>query len=232
MYYTCHWVDMRDGLHRALDAEVHESEEARKAAESELRNAETMCEILTPLSKYYACEMANRVTYRALQVHGGYGYTREYPVERYYRDARITNIYEGTTEIQLSGVIGYVVRYGFSKLLDPLRAQAVAPSGLEWGLSALEQGIALYQTAARHLKQARDRNYTQLHAQALADMTIDLLAGYKFLEHGARAEWKKPVARAHLSDLLARMRYLYDRITRGERTAITDDDELMAADRE
>jgi hypothetical protein len=105
----------------------------------------------------------------------------------------------------------------------------VAPSGLEWGLSALEQGIALYQTASRHLKQARDRNYTQLHAQAICDMTIDLLAGYKFLEQGARADWKKPVARAHLSDLPDRMRYLYDRITRGERTAITDYDDIMAS---
>ncbi len=171
--------------------------------------------------------MANRVAYRSLQVHGGYGYTREYPMERHYRDARITNIYEGTSEIQLSGVVGYLIRYGFSRILEPLRAQAIAPSGLEWGLAQLEQGIALYQAASRHLKQARDRNYTQLHARALADMTIDLFAGYKFLLHGARAEWKKPVARAHLSDMLARTRYLYDRITRGERTAITDYEEII-----
>jgi alkylation response protein AidB-like acyl-CoA dehydrogenase len=44
--------------------------------------------------------MANRVAHSAVQIHGGYGYVKEYPVERLYRDARITEIYEGTTEMQ------------------------------------------------------------------------------------------------------------------------------------
>jgi len=51
------------------------------------------------VAKLYAAEMAQRVTTRALQIHGGYGYTKEYPVERNFRDARITEIYEGTSEI-------------------------------------------------------------------------------------------------------------------------------------
>jgi len=50
-------------------------------------------------AKLYAAEMAQRVTTKALQIHGGYGYTKEYPVERNFRDARITEIYEGTSEI-------------------------------------------------------------------------------------------------------------------------------------
>jgi alkylation response protein AidB-like acyl-CoA dehydrogenase len=52
------------------------------------------------IAKLFASEMATRVTHRAIQIHGGYGYSREYPVERAYRDARITEIYEGTSEIQ------------------------------------------------------------------------------------------------------------------------------------
>jgi butyryl-CoA dehydrogenase len=52
------------------------------------------------MAKLYASEMSTRVTHKAIQVHGGYGYSREYPVERMYRDARITEIYEGTSEIQ------------------------------------------------------------------------------------------------------------------------------------
>ena len=52
------------------------------------------------MAKLYASEMATRVTHKALQIHGGYGYTTEYGVERHYRDARITEIYEGTSEIQ------------------------------------------------------------------------------------------------------------------------------------
>ena len=50
-------------------------------------------------AKLFAAEMAQRVTTKALQIHGGYGYTKEYPVERNFRDARITEIYEGTSEI-------------------------------------------------------------------------------------------------------------------------------------
>ncbi|HLK05293.1 MAG TPA: acyl-CoA dehydrogenase [Candidatus Acidoferrum sp.] len=51
-------------------------------------------------AKLFASEMATRVTHKAIQIHGGNGYSREYPVERNYRDARITEIYEGTSEIQ------------------------------------------------------------------------------------------------------------------------------------
>jgi len=51
-------------------------------------------------AKLYASEMAHRATHRAVQIHGGYGYTKDFPVERLYRDARVTEIYEGTSEIQ------------------------------------------------------------------------------------------------------------------------------------
>ena len=52
------------------------------------------------MAKVYASEMCNRVCYEAIQIHGGYGYSKDYPVERFYRDARVTTIYEGTSEIQ------------------------------------------------------------------------------------------------------------------------------------
>jgi len=52
------------------------------------------------MAKLFASETCNRVAYRAVQIHGGYGYSKEYNVERYYRDARVTTIYEGTSEIQ------------------------------------------------------------------------------------------------------------------------------------
>ena len=60
-------------------------------------------------AKLYASEMAQRVTNKALQIHGGYGYTKEYNVERYFRDARITEIYEGTSEIQKMVIADWVL---------------------------------------------------------------------------------------------------------------------------
>ena len=60
-------------------------------------------------AKLFTSEMAQRVTSKALQIHGGYGYTREYNVERFFRDARITEIYEGTSEIQKAVVADWVI---------------------------------------------------------------------------------------------------------------------------
>ncbi len=54
----------------------------------------------TSIAKYYCSEMVNRVAYKAIQIHGGYGFSGEYDVERYYRDARINTLYEGTSQIQ------------------------------------------------------------------------------------------------------------------------------------
>src|SRR5271156_3721059 len=61
-------------------------------------------------AKLFASEMATRVTHKAIQIHGGYGYSREYPVERAYRDARITEIYEGTSEIQRLVIASWVLK--------------------------------------------------------------------------------------------------------------------------
>jgi alkylation response protein AidB-like acyl-CoA dehydrogenase len=52
------------------------------------------------MAKLYASEAANRAVGQAVQIHGGYGFVKDYPVERYYRDARVTTIYEGTSEVQ------------------------------------------------------------------------------------------------------------------------------------
>jgi alkylation response protein AidB-like acyl-CoA dehydrogenase len=62
------------------------------------------------IAKLFASEMATRVTHKAMQIHGGYGYSQEYPVERAYRDARITEIYEGTSEIQRLVIASWVLR--------------------------------------------------------------------------------------------------------------------------
>jgi butyryl-CoA dehydrogenase len=62
------------------------------------------------ISKLFASEMATRVTHKAIQIHGGNGYSSEYPVERAYRDARITEIYEGTSEIQRLVIAAWVLK--------------------------------------------------------------------------------------------------------------------------
>jgi butyryl-CoA dehydrogenase len=62
------------------------------------------------MAKLFASEMVNRIAAKAIQIHGGYGFTKEYPVERYYRDARVFTIYEGTSEIQRMVISNLIFR--------------------------------------------------------------------------------------------------------------------------
>ena len=88
--------------HRAVERRIGELDAARlltyRAAVAKGEGARFGH--LSAMAKLYASEMSHRVTHQAIQVHGGYGYVREYDVERHYRDQRITEIYEGTSEIQ------------------------------------------------------------------------------------------------------------------------------------
>ncbi len=78
-------------------------------SDPEIRRWEKLASAITPMSKYYISEMCNSIVYDALQVLGGAGYIEEYDLARLYRDARITNIYDGTTQIQINAAIGGVV---------------------------------------------------------------------------------------------------------------------------
>ncbi|MCB1169537.1 MAG: acyl-CoA dehydrogenase, partial [Leptospiraceae bacterium] len=77
--------------------------------DEEVRSWEKLANFFTPLTKYYISETCNVLAFDALQIHGGSGYTEEYDVARIYRDARITNIYEGTTQLQVVAAIGGIV---------------------------------------------------------------------------------------------------------------------------
>ncbi len=99
-----HWAELRNRF-----AETGQSASAKRSNQTDTRKWEKIASILTPISKYYISESCNSVVYDGLQVLGGAGYTEEYDLARLYRDARITNIYDGTTQIQVNAAIGGVV---------------------------------------------------------------------------------------------------------------------------
>ncbi|MCS7205895.1 MAG: acyl-CoA dehydrogenase family protein [Leptospiraceae bacterium] len=96
-----HWRKNR--MHRSKTPE----REIRK--DPHIYKWEKLADLFTPLSKFYNSEMANKIAYNAIQVFGGSGYIEEYDVARIYRDARITNIYEGTTQLQVVAAIGNIL---------------------------------------------------------------------------------------------------------------------------
>ena len=122
-----------------------------------LRDAGEPCLKEASMAKLFASEMAERVCSAAIQVHGGYGYVKEYAVERYFRDARITEIYEGTTGIQAADLIGRKVARDGGEAIRAVIAQmreveaqlgqkddaALAPiaARLREGVGALERAV-------------------------------------------------------------------------------------------
>ena len=95
---------------------------AKKELRKEAKQLERLTMLLTSLAKYYTSEMSIWVTRDALQVLGGSGYMRDYPVERYYRDARITTIYEGTSQLQVQSAFRGILSGTMEKYFAELSA--------------------------------------------------------------------------------------------------------------
>jgi alkylation response protein AidB-like acyl-CoA dehydrogenase len=95
------WKEERGKMNGISEKDIRKDESFKKW--------EKLAGLFTPLSKYYITELANTVAYDAIQIHGGSGYTEDYDVARIYRDVRITNIYEGTTQLQTVACIGGIV---------------------------------------------------------------------------------------------------------------------------
>jgi acyl-CoA dehydrogenase len=117
VYYTAYAVDMMEGYEEKYKHQGLSAKEIRK--QPEMLKWGKLAKVLTPFSKLYAAEEANSNAYKAVQVHGGVGFSEEYDVARQYRDARILTIYEGTSQLQVVAAIGGVTE-GYSSESSPL----------------------------------------------------------------------------------------------------------------
>lgn len=136
-----HWRALRMKEAKAPEREIRN--------DAQIRKWEKFANVITPMSKYDISEMCNSLIYDALQVFGGSGYCEEYDVARLYRDARITNIYDGTTQIQVNAAIGGITagmsaKGNFREYLDQMFDQ-IPVSGLLPELRAnFEQSVETY----------------------------------------------------------------------------------------
>ncbi|MDX1778574.1 MAG: acyl-CoA dehydrogenase family protein, partial [Thermodesulfobacteriota bacterium] len=140
-----------------------------KALKKEAKKYERLVLLLTPLAKYFSTEMSNRVTSDAIQVLGGSGYMKDYPVERYYRDARITNIYEGTSQLQIAAAVRTITSGAMERLFAE-RAEEDAVKNAKGLSRKLQQARKLLSDAVTYLAQRKDSRYTELYARKLVDM--------------------------------------------------------------
>lgn len=106
-FKTSEFVDIYDGLTRKFLKEGRTEKSLRK--EPHVLLYDKLAKLMTPVAKLFNSELSNHIAYNCLQVYGGYGYTEEYPASKIYRDARITTIYEGTSQLQVVAAIGGIM---------------------------------------------------------------------------------------------------------------------------
>ncbi|MFP4629999.1 MAG: acyl-CoA dehydrogenase family protein [Desulfohalobiaceae bacterium] len=201
LYETSRIVDVAEGL----EARQENQPEKKGELKEELRRYSKYAGLFTPLVKIYATELANQVCYEALQVHGGPGYTREFNVERFYRDARITNIYEGTTQLQVLAAIGGVITGEVFSWLNDFESE----HNLEQAGQELEQARQLrshLESAVARVKEKKDPAFQEFHAPRLVDMTLDTILGYLLCKDALHSQRKRKVAGIFLSRARARVR--------------------------
>jgi 3-(methylthio)propanoyl-CoA dehydrogenase len=199
IYETAGWVDLQKACEERLADTPNPDPELRRR----LKLASGYADALTPLCKYYATEMGNRVCYQAMQIHGGVGYMREFNVERHYRDVRVTNIYAGTSQMQVVAALGKLLGHALDPLLDEW-ARLDLGADLTGLTAQWLAAVALLKEATDHLK-AQERRVIDYHAADLMDMAVYVVASGLLLKDAASqpaTEHKLALARVYLGEHL------------------------------
>jgi alkylation response protein AidB-like acyl-CoA dehydrogenase len=183
LYETSRVVDLNIAYQKQLELDPSAGKEQLKPIKEQARRLDRLASILTPMSKYFCSEMANRVAYDSIQVLGGSGYMRDYAVERHARDARITTIYEGTSQLQIVAAVRGVCSSTAEKYLTELAQQNYDPQ-LEDLLAKLAEGTKQLKHAVVFVKH-HGTEYMDLYGRPLVDIAIDLIVGYLFCDYAS-----------------------------------------------
>ena len=178
LYDASRVVDLAIGYNNQVDNHPPEDKDELKKLKDNARIYKRYAGMLTPMSKYYCSEMCNRVTYDSMQVLGGSGYMRDYAIERHVRDARITTIYEGTSQLQVVAAVRGVCSGTAEKYFAELAGLQYSPDVADL-LQKLAEGTQQLNAAIEFTKE-QGNDYMDLYGRALVDVAIDLINGYLF----------------------------------------------------
>jgi alkylation response protein AidB-like acyl-CoA dehydrogenase len=181
------------------------------------------------MAKYFATELANKVAYDMLQIHGGTGYMRDFNIERHYRDARITNIYEGTTQLQYVAAIGGVVTRVWEPEFDKLEAQLTGAWQKPF-VEELKEKRELLSKAVDFVRERNDHDYQSYFQDKLVDMATKLYIGYLFVKYGACSDEKKKTASIFFEKEMSLLEKHYEFITSGKSRVIEEYADLLKAE--
>ena len=194
-YETARVCDLENNTNRLLERHADKlSETEKKEFKQTSRTYKKLNAMLTPMSKYYCGEGSIAVATDAVQVLGGSGYIKDYAAERYLRDARITTIYEGTSQLQVVAAIRGVTSGVFAGYVDSFEKKEYDDPNLEPLKQVLIKGREEIQAAVSFAK-TQSGAYVELVARRLVDAAIDILIGHYLLGQATKSDRKKRVAR-------------------------------------
>ena len=182
LYETTRFVDVYK-IYEDIARERSLTPEERQ----EMKKYQRLADAFTPMAKGMGSDFCNQNAYDAVQVHGGSGFMKDYACERIYRDARITSIYEGTTQLQVVAAIRHVTTGTYLNQINAYAAEEYAPETSELK-ERLVKMTALYEEALKTVVDNKNTEYTDFHARRLVEMAGHIIMGYLLLGDTTRNE--------------------------------------------
>jgi alkylation response protein AidB-like acyl-CoA dehydrogenase len=203
-YSAAQVVDIKEKLEEKIEKL---KEEGKPFSEENIRLKKYTKEagMLTPMTKYILTESANKITYDSLQIHGGTGYMKEFRVERLARDARITNIYEGTSQLQIVAAIGGVVNDIFTERFDDSEKK-VYKGGVGNLVNHLIEIREIFKDCLKYVVDKKDPSFQDVAAKDLVELYSYIYIGYLLLEQAEIEPKKVFTANRYILNSLANAR--------------------------
>ena len=180
LYETSRYVD----VYKALE-DISKERKLEPEERAEMKAYNKLASALTPLAKGMGSEYCNQNAYDAIQIHGGSGFMKDYACERVYRDARITSIYEGTTQLQVVAAIGHVTTGSYNVLFEEYDKMPVSEE-LAAQKEIVKNMLAKYQAAVASVNEVNDPEYTSFVARRLVEMAGDVVMSFLLITDATR----------------------------------------------
>ena len=193
LYETTRFVDMYKAYEDIAKERSLEPEER-----SEMKAYQKLADAFTPMAKGMSSEFCNQNAYDCVQVHGGSGFMKDYACERIYRDARITSIYEGTTQLQVVAAIRHVTTGTYLHQIEAYEAAEIAPE-LEPLRDRLKAMKAAYVKAVETVTATKDNEYIDFQARRMVEMAGHVIMGHLLLNDATRNESFRQSAEVYIN---------------------------------
>jgi hypothetical protein len=181
LYQTARYVD----IYKALD-DIARERKLTPEERAEQKKYAKLADAFTPLAKGMNSEYANQNGYDCIQIHGGSGFMLEYACQRIYRDARITSIYEGTTQLQVVAAIRYVTTGLYSSVISEFEQVEVKPENQAY-MDRIKEMAVKFNADIELVKSAENQEVLDLCARHLYEEAANIIMSHLLLQNANKA---------------------------------------------